>query len=78
MKTLYCTTITANALRLIRSYEGDVKNGEAIVCHYVHEEPSRDKHGRVVENAFKLYFPNSEAICYSLTGEISHVIQKSA
>ena len=74
MKTLYCTTITSRALQLIRSYEGDVSGCEAVLCHYIHEEPSRDKYGRVVENAFKIFFPNSEAICYTLSGEISYVL----
>ncbi|WP_126627858.1 hypothetical protein [Dictyobacter alpinus] len=74
MKTLYCTTITSRALQLIRSYEGDVSGSEAILCHYVHEEPSRDKYGRLVEDAFKVYFPNNEAICYTLSGEISYVL----
>ncbi|GLV59195.1 hypothetical protein KDH_60230 [Dictyobacter sp. S3.2.2.5] len=74
MKTLYCTTITSSALKLIRRYEGEVSGCEATICHYVHEEPSKDKHGRVIENAFKVYFPNSEAICYTLSGEISYVL----
>ena len=74
MKTLYCTTITARALQLIRNYEGDVNGCEAVVCHYSHEEPSRNKFGNVVENAYKIYFPNSEAICYTLSGEISYVL----
>jgi hypothetical protein len=74
MKILYCTTITARALDLIRRYEGDVVNSEATICHYVHEEPSRNKFGQIVEDAYRIYFPNNEAICYSLSGEISYVL----
>lgn len=74
MKTLYCTTITPKALNLIRRYEGDVSGCEAVVCHYTHEEPSKNKFGHVVDGAYKIYFPNNEAICYALSGEISYVL----
>lgn len=74
MKTLYCNTITPKALQLIRRFEGDVVDFEAIVCHYTHEEPSRDRHGNVVEGAFKIFFPDKQAICYTLSGEISYVL----
>jgi hypothetical protein len=74
MKILYCTTITAKALALIRQYEGDVSGGEAVICHYVYEEPSKNRLGHVVEGAFKIFFPNNEAICYTTAGEISYVL----
>ncbi|GAC1483649.1 MAG: hypothetical protein NVS2B12_38520 [Ktedonobacteraceae bacterium] len=74
MKILYCITITQMALRLIREYEGDVVGREATICHYTHEEPSRNRAGNVVEGAYKIYFPNKQAICYSTTGEISFVL----
>jgi hypothetical protein len=74
MKTIYCITITSRALELIRRYEGDVQGSEATICHYIHEEPSRNKFGNVVENAYKIYFPNNEAICYATSGEISYVL----
>ncbi|GCE10226.1 hypothetical protein [Tengunoibacter tsumagoiensis] len=73
MKTLFCTTITPNALRLIRRYEGDVVETEAIVCHYMTEEPSRDRAGNIVDGAYIMTFPNKEAICYSISGEIAHL-----
>lgn len=78
MKTLYCTDITPSALRLIRNYEGDVSGSFATVCHYIHEEQSMDRHGNIVADAFKIYFPNNEAICYTLAGEISYVFKKNA
>ena len=78
MKTLYCKDITPSALRLIRHYEGDVKENLATVNHYIHEEQSRDRHGNIVVDAFKIYFPNNEAICYTLAGEISYVFKKNA
>ena len=74
MKTLYCLTITTSALKLIRSFDGDIVANEAIVCNFSHEEPSRDRNGNVVEGAFKLFFPNDQAICYALSGEISIVL----
>lgn len=74
MKILYCTTITSKALKLIRQYEGDVNGCEAVICHFIHEEPSKNKFGNVVDGAFKIFFPNNEAICYTLSGEISYVL----
>ena len=74
MRTLYCLTITAQALKLIRRFDGDIVGDQAIVCNMSHEEPSRDRNGNVVEGAFKLFFPNSQAICYTLSGEISFVL----
>jgi len=74
LKTLYCITVTQKALSLIREYEGDVIGQEATICHYSYEEPSRDKFGNVVEGAYKIFFPNKQAICYTQTGEISYVL----
>jgi hypothetical protein len=74
LKSIYCNTITRSALKLIRSFDGDVVNGEAIICNFTHEEPSTDRNGRIVEGTFKLYFPNGQAICYALSGEISYVL----
>ncbi len=66
--------MTPKALALIRRYEGDVVGQEATICHYSHEEPSRDKFGNVVEGAFKIFFPDNQAICYAESGEISYVL----
>jgi len=74
VKTLYCRIITTQALALIRHYEGDVVGHEAIICHYTREEPSRNKYGHIVEGAFKITFPNQQAICYNTTGEFSFVL----
>jgi hypothetical protein len=74
LKSIYCSTITRSALKLIRSFDGDVVGDEAILCNFTLEEPSRDKNGRTVEDAFKVYFPNGQAICYALSGEISFVL----
>ncbi len=74
MKTLYCLTITPLALKLIRRFDGDIVDGEAIICHYCGEEPSRDKNGNIIEGAFKISFPNAQAICYTLSGEIAFVL----
>jgi hypothetical protein len=74
LKSIYCSTITSSALKLIRSFDGDVVGDEAILCNVTYEEPSRDKHGRMVEDAFKAYFPNGQAICYAMSGEISFVL----
>ena len=71
MKSLYCLTITSLALKLIQSFEGDVVGNEAVICHEVREEPSRDRNGNVIEGAFRIFFPNDEAICYTLSGEIA-------
>ncbi len=71
VKTIYCLTITSGALELIRKYEGDVRHFEATLCHYLCEEPSRDKYGNVVEDAYRVTYPNGEAICYNLSGAIS-------
>jgi len=71
VKTIYCQTITTGALALIRKYEGDVRSFEAILCHYTREEPSRNKYGNLVEDAYKVTYPNGEAICYNLGGAIS-------
>ncbi len=62
------------ALRLIRRFDGDVVGNEAIICNFSREEPSKDKYGNVVEDAFKIFFPNNQAICYSLSGAISYVL----
>jgi hypothetical protein len=78
MKTLYCKDITPSALRLIRNYEGDVSGSFATVCHYIHEEQSMDRHGNIVADTFKIYFPNNEAISYTLAGEISYVFKRNA
>ncbi|MBE3561933.1 MAG: hypothetical protein IMW89_22330 [Ktedonobacteraceae bacterium] len=74
MKTIYCLTITPRALSLIRSFDGDVVGREAILCHYVSEEPGRDKWGNVVDGSFKVTFPNGDAICYNLSGAIAFVL----
>ncbi|BCL78363.1 hypothetical protein ccbrp13_08280 [Ktedonobacteria bacterium brp13] len=74
MKRLYYRTITPQALALIRHYEGDIVGHEVIVCHYTYEEPSRNRKGHVVEGAFKMFFPNQQAICYTATGEFSFVL----
>ena len=71
MKTIYCLTITSGALALIRKYEGDVERFVATLCHYVREEPSRDKFGNLVQDAYKVTYPNGQAICYNLGGAIS-------
>lgn len=71
MKTVYCLTITSGALALIRKYEGDVERFKAILCHYTREEPSRDKFGNLVQDAYKVTYPNGQAICYNLGGAIS-------
>ncbi len=71
MKTVYCLTITTGALALIRKYEGDVEAFQATLCHYVSEEPSKNKYGNLVEDAYKVTYPNGEAICYNLSGGIS-------
>ncbi|HTK10698.1 MAG TPA: hypothetical protein VL485_26225 [Ktedonobacteraceae bacterium] len=73
-KAIYCCTITNLALRLIRSFDGDVLNNEAIICNFASEEPSRDQWGQLVDGAFRIYFPNQQAICYTLSGEISFVL----
>ncbi len=74
LKSIYCSTITRSALKLIRSFDGDVVDGEALICNFTHEEPSKDRNGRMIEDAFKIYFPNGQAICYALSGEISFVL----
>ncbi len=74
MKSIYCITITPFALRLIRSFDGDVIGDEAVICNYLQEEPSRDRNGNIIEGAFKIFFPNKQAICYTLSGEISFVL----
>lgn len=74
MKTLYYRTITQQALALIRHYDGDVVGHEVIICHYTYEEPSRNREGNVVEGAFKIFFPNQQAICYTTTGEFAIVL----
>jgi hypothetical protein len=76
LKTLFCQTITKRALALIRSYDGDVVGYEAIIPHYSHEEPSRDRKGNQVEGAYKIFFPDNQAICYTLSGEISYVLPR--
>jgi hypothetical protein len=78
MKTLYCKDITPSALRLIRHYEGNVSDQIATIHHDIHEEPSRDRYGNIDSNAFKIYFPDNEAICYTLSGEISYVFKRNA
>jgi hypothetical protein len=74
LKRLYCCSITSKALRLIRSFDGDVIDNEAIICNFSREEPSTDRNGNVVEGSFKIFFPNSQAICYALSGEIAYVL----
>jgi hypothetical protein len=74
MKTLYCLTITPLALKLIRRFDGDIVDNKAIICNFSHEEPGRDRNGNIIEGAFKLFFPNAQAICYTLSGEISYVL----
>lgn len=74
MKVLYCLTVTSMALHLIRKFDGDVVGDEAIICNFTSEEPSRDRNGNVVDGAFKIFFPNKQAICYSLSGEIAFVL----
>lgn len=74
MKRIYCHSITPMALSLIRRFEGDVVENEAIICHYLKEEPSINKYGKVVEGAFKITFPDQQAICYTLSGEIAYVL----
>ncbi len=74
MKRIYCLTVTPLALKLIRSYEGDIVGREAILCHFSYEEPSRDKKGNIVEGSFKVTFPNGKAICYNLSGAIAFVL----
>jgi hypothetical protein len=77
VKKLFCRTITPQALKLIRFYEGDLKGDQVIICHNVREEPSHNNKGHIVEGAFRIFFPNEQAICYTLTGEISFVSTKS-
>ena len=74
MKTLYCTTVTSTALDLIRRFEGDVVGHEAIICHYKQEEPCTDHNGAIIDGAYKLVFPNAQAICYTLSGEIAAIL----
>jgi hypothetical protein len=74
LKTLYCLTITPLALKLIRRFDGDIVADEAIICNYSREEPSRDRKGNIIEGAFKIFFPNAQAICYTLSGEIAFVL----
>jgi hypothetical protein len=74
LRTLYCLTITTQALKLIRRFDGDILGDQAIICNMTREEPSRDRNGNVIEGAFKLFFPNAQAICYTLSGEISFVL----
>lgn len=70
MKTIYCLSVTPLALKLIRSYDGDVIGKEAILCNFSSVEPSRDKRGNIVEDAFKMTFPNGKGIYYNLSGAI--------
>jgi hypothetical protein len=74
LKILYCLTVTSRALKLIRSFDGDVVGNEAILCNFSREEPSRDKSGNIVAGAFKVFFPNGQAICYNDSGAISFVL----
>lgn len=71
LKTIYCLTITQGALRLIRSYDGDISERVATLCNFSSVEPSTDKYGHVVEDAFRVTYPNGKAICYNLGGAIS-------
>jgi hypothetical protein len=74
LKEIYCISITPAALRLIRRFDGDVTERIATICNFTHEEPSRDYKGRIIEGAFKVFFPNhNQALCYSLSGEIACV-----
>ena len=74
MKTIYCLSVTPLALKLIRSYDGDVIGKKAILCNFSSVEPSRDKKGNIVEDAFKMTFPNGKAIYYNLSGAISFAL----
>ncbi len=74
MKIIYCRSVTQLALKLIRSYEGDIIGDKAILCHFSREEPSRDKKGNIVPDAFRVIYPNGKAICYTLSGEIAFVL----
>jgi hypothetical protein len=74
LKIIYCRTVTPMALKLIRSFDGDIVGDKAMICHFSREEPSRDKNGHIVDGAFRIFFPNSQAICYTLSGEISFVL----
>ncbi len=74
MKTIYCRSVTPLALKLIRSYDGDIVGEKAVLCNFSREEPSRNNKGHIVPDAFRVIFPNGKAICYTLSGEISFVL----
>jgi hypothetical protein len=74
LKILYCRVVTPMALKLIRRFDGDIIGDKAIICNFSREEPSKDKNGRIVDGAFRIFFPNNQAICYTLSGEISFVL----
>ena len=74
MLTTYCLTITPLALKLIRRFDGDVVDFVATLCHYSRREPSKDKWGRNVEAAFRVTYPNGEALCYNEEGAICYVL----
>src|SRR5947209_17573763 len=70
--------VTPMALKLIRRFDGDVIGDKAIICNCSREEPSKDKNGRIVDGAFRIFFPNNQAICYTLSGEISFVLYSAS
>ena len=74
LKILFCRMVTPMALKLIRRFDGDIIGDKAIICNCSREEPSKDKNGRIVDGAYRIYFPNKQAICYTLSGEISFVL----
>ena len=74
LKILFCRMVTPMALKLIRRFDGDIIGDKAIICNCTREEPSKDKNGRIVDGAFRIFFPNNQAICYTLSGEISFVL----